>query len=215
MKPHQPRCGCGGGDGVSGMHGALQVSGYNSGLCRGTYISPAPTDCRVSPPLRAPAPRAPGSGASRRGCPREIGERIVVRRAPRFACALDVPSLAAERTIDQTASYTRSPAPPGTSETPAGPALRSPVETTRRPRGLPRPGTAATRALRVIVVFLCLPAPDLATCVRCRRLCLSISSLPVLLLVREILTPGSVYVPIPALLAAGAALLAVPAYRPA
>jgi hypothetical protein len=195
MKPHQPRCGCGGGDGVSGMHGALQVSGYNSGLCRGTYISPAPTDCRVSPPLRGPR-RPPGSGASRRGCPREIGERIVVRRAPRFACALDVPSLAAERTIDQTASYTRSPAPPGTSETSAGrrrSALRSPLS-----GRIPMPARARLGhvcALPKVVSFDFFPT--------------------YIYLYAKYLRPGSVYVPIPALLAAGAALLAVPAYRPA
>ena len=193
MKPHQPRCGCGGGDGVSGMHGALQVSGYNSGLCRGTYISPAPTDCnRLSGLSAAARPGAPGSGASRRGCPREIGERIVVRRAPRFACALDVPSLAAERTIDQTASYTRSGrTPPGTSETSAGsPALRSPLSALRSySYACPRPTWPRVCAAEGCV-FRFLPY--------------------VLLLVREILTPGSVYVPIPALLAAGAALLAVP-----
>ena len=41
----------------------------------------------------------------------------------------------------------------------------------------PRVAGAPLSALRSPVVFLCLPAPDLATCVRCRRLCLSISSL--------------------------------------
>lgn len=168
---------------------------------------------RVCVVARTSLPPQQTVGSLRRCAPRRPGVRRVAARVPLGDRGANRGSPCAavrvrpRRPVLGGGTYDRSnrlvypqsrTAPPGTSETSlvrGSPALRSPLSALRSySYACPRPTWPRVCAAEGCV-FRFLPY--------------------VLLLVREILTPGSVYVPIPALLAAGAALLAVPAYRPA